>query len=108
MSAYVDARAVTRRTQRHGPVIVKYLVLSAFALLLLSPLLYALYTSLELPQDYGLWVGFRGLTLQNYRNIVHLVPITRWYLNTVVVTGCVVLGNVIVNTMAGYALARLR
>ena len=96
-----------RRVLRGAGTASKYLVLSACALLLLVPLLYALYTSLELPRDYARWVGFNHLTTYNYRQIFELVPLGQWYLNTVVVAVCVVLGNVVVNSMAGYALARL-
>lgn len=72
------------------------------------PLLYALYASLQRPQDYGHLVGPAGLTLSNYSFVFHHAPIGRWYLNTIIVTGGVIIGSAVLNTMAGYALARLR
>jgi multiple sugar transport system permease protein len=101
---------VRRRLPGARPLLdaLRYVVVSAAAGILLFPLLYALYTSLELPRDYGRFVGLQGLTLWNYGQVVTLVPLLRWYLNTVVVTAIIVAGNFAVNTPAGFALARLR
>ncbi|HEY9594732.1 MAG TPA: carbohydrate ABC transporter permease, partial [Spirochaetia bacterium] len=65
-------------------------------------------SSFELPRDYGRFVPLSRLTVWNYGQVVSLVPILRWYLNTVVVTAIMMAGNLVVNTPAGYALARLR
>jgi len=80
---------------------------SLVAVILLVPLLYALYASFEPVQFYGRVVGLSHLTPDNYRQVVTLVPILRWYLNTVIVTAIIIVGNFLVNTPAGYALARL-
>ena len=86
----------------------KYGFLMIFGLLMLGPLLFALYTSLESPADYMHLVGFDKLTLSNYRYVIDNAQILRWYFNTAFVTAGVVIGAVVVNTMAGYALARIR
>lgn len=86
----------------------KYGFLSVAALIMIAPLLYALYASLQQPSDYGHLVGPGGLTLSNYSFVFHHAPIGRWYLNTIIVTGGVIIGSAVLNTMAGYALARLR
>jgi multiple sugar transport system permease protein len=86
---------------------LKYLIVSVVGILLLVPLLYALYASLELPRDYGRLAAPAHLTLWNYGQVVTLVPLLRWYLNTVVVTAIIMAGNFLVNTPAGFALARL-
>jgi len=86
----------------------KYAFLTIFGLLMLGPLLFALYTSLESPADYMHLVGFSKLTLSNYRYVIDNAQILRWYFNTAFVTAGVVIGAVVVNTMAGYALARIR
>lgn len=88
--------------------VATYVLATAVGLVLLAPLIYALYASFELPRDYGHLVGIDRLTWWNYGQVVTLVPILRWYLNTVVVTAIIMAGNFIVNTPAGYALARLR
>jgi multiple sugar transport system permease protein len=86
---------------------VRYVVVSLLAIVLLFPLLYALYTSFQLPRDYGRFTGLAGLTAWNYGQVVTLVPLFRWYLNTIVVTAIIMAGNFLVNTPAGFALARL-
>ncbi len=96
-----------RRRDGRGAAIARYLVLSIGALIMVAPLLFALYTSLETPADALHWVSPTHLTFQNYRYVFDNAPIARWYANTVGVTVGVVIGAIVVNTMAGYALARL-
>jgi multiple sugar transport system permease protein len=88
--------------------VLKYGILVIFAVIAIGPVLFALYTSFELPADYPRFVSFSGLTLYNYRYVFDNAPVLRWYANTAFVTLGVVLGAVVVNTMAGYALARIR
>lgn len=100
-----------RRPRRPARLVAgafKYGATTLVGLLLLAPLLYALYVSFELPRDYGRFVGLAALRIWNYAQVISLVPIIRWYFNTVVVTALIVVGNFVVNTPAGYALARLR
>lgn len=47
-------------------------------------------------------------TLQNFQDVVTLLPFDRYLLNSVIVTGSIVLLNVIFGTMAAYAFAKLR
>ena len=86
---------------------VRYFLASAVGLVLLFPLVYALYVSFELPADYGRFAPLARLSAWNYGQVVTLVPLLRWYLNTVVVTAIIMAGNFAVNTPAGFALARL-
>ena len=48
-------------------------------------------------------------TFENFKifftNDAYNVP--RWFMNTVIMTGVVVVGNLIINPMAGFALAKL-
>lgn len=93
---------------RRLTTVLKYAFLTLGGLIMLSPLLFALYASLLAPSDYLHLVGPGRLTLSNYRYVFDHAQIARWYANTVFVTAGVVLGAVAVNTMAGYALARIR
>ncbi len=88
--------------------VLKYSVLGAGAVIALGPIVFALYTSFELPSDYPRIVPLTRLTLYNYRYVFDNAPVLRWYANTVFVTLGVVIGAVVVNTCAGYALARIR
>ncbi|HUI71727.1 MAG TPA: carbohydrate ABC transporter permease [Spirochaetia bacterium] len=92
---------------RTASATLRYGVASLAAVVLLFPLLYSLYASFELPKDFGTLVGPAGLTLWNYAQVVTLVPLMRWYLNTIIVTALIMAGNFLVNTPAGFALARL-
>lgn len=86
---------------------VKYAFLVLFGTIMVAPLLFALYTSFQDPADYLTLVSLDRLTLDNYRFVTENAPIARWYFNTFFVTACTILGAVTVNTMAGYALARI-
>lgn len=98
----------SRRVIWQLTVVVKYLSLTSGALIMISPLLFALYASLLAPSDYLHLVSPAHFTLWNYRYVVDHAQIGRWYANTVFVTVGVVVGAVVVNTTAGYALARIR
>lgn len=95
-----------RRPVRAGSV-AKYVALSLIAIVMTSPLLFGLYVSFLSPSAYLELVPPTRWTLDNYFYVMQNAPIGKWYLNTLVVTGAVLLGALVVNTMAGYALARL-
>lgn len=98
---------MSARTVPVPVVAAKYTFLTVAALIMVAPLLYALYVSFQAPRDFSHLVGPNHLTLSNYRYVFNHAPIARWYLNTVIVTAGVVIGAVFVNTAAGYALARI-
>jgi multiple sugar transport system permease protein len=95
-------------SKRVATNVVKYVLLAAGAVVALGPIMFALYTSFEKPADYPSLISFGRLTLWNYRYVFDNAPVLRWYANTAFVTLGVVLGAVLVNTFAGYALARIR
>jgi multiple sugar transport system permease protein len=64
---------------------LKYAVLGAGAVVALGPILFALYTSFELPSDYPRFVSLTRLSLYNYRYVFDNAPVLRWYANTVTV-----------------------
>ncbi len=99
---------MTRPRRRYVGTAVKYVFLAVVAVVAIGPLLFALYTSFESPADYPRFVSPMHLTLWNYRYVLDNAPIMRWYGNTLFVTAGVVIGAVVVNTMAGYVLARIR
>ncbi len=97
-------RSSARRVAR----MAQLLVLSVFGLVMVAPLAFALYVSMLDRADYLSLVPPSRLTLDNYRFVWENAPVGRWYLNTILVTALVVGGAVVVNTLAGYALARFR
>jgi len=96
------------RARQRAVAVLKYAFLTGGGLIMIGPLLFAAYASLLAPSDYLHLVGPGRLTLWNYRYVFGHAPIARWYANTAFVTAGVIVGAVVVNTMAGYALARIR
>ena len=93
---------------RRAGQVAKYTFLALGACIALGPVLFALYTSFERPSDYPRVVSLAHLTLYNYGYVFDNAPVLRWYVNTIAVTVGTVIGAVVVNTCAGYALARIR
>ncbi|WIE53889.1 carbohydrate ABC transporter permease [Curtobacterium sp. MCBD17_003] len=98
----------SHRTQQTVARSARYTFLIVFGLIMVAPLLFVLYCSFLSPADFFSIVPPSHLTLSNYTYVFTHAPIGRWYANTAIVTGCVVAGAVIVNTLAGWALARLQ
>ncbi len=86
-----------------------YLVACVYAVITLVPYLWSVYTSLKPTSEvFSVFVPFRTLTLHNYTYIIQQFPFGRWLFNSFLVALIVTLGNLVVNTLAGYAFARLR
>lgn len=102
--------AITRgASKRRRPRVGLYIVAIVYACVSLLPFIWSVYTSLKpTPLVFHLLVPFHALTLKNYTSIVRDFPFARWLLNSFIVACIVTVGNVIVNTFAGYAFARLR
>ncbi|MFE4950143.1 carbohydrate ABC transporter permease [Leifsonia sp. NPDC056665] len=96
------------KARKRGAAAARYGFLIVFGLVMLVPLLFVLYVSVLPASSYPGVVGPGGWTLDNYTYVFQHAPIARWYINTAIVTLCVVAGAVIVNTLAGWALARFR
>lgn len=90
------------------------------ALLILAALLYAAPIALmlvgSLKPDEKVLVEAGSLaaffpdqvSLQNYFDVFRRVDFLRFLLNSILITGSIVVGGLIVNSLAGYSLARLR
>ena len=97
--------ATDRRRRR--PLTTAVLFLGA--LVFLFPFYYMVIGSLQKKPDTSLLgaLPLHGLTLHNYVDINSRVDLFRSLLNSVIVTGGVLLGTVVFGVLAGYALARL-
>lgn len=60
--------------------------------------------------EAGGWRGYfpAELSLQNYRDVLARVPFGRYLFNSVLITASIVLAGLLVNSLAGYAFARLQ
>jgi len=91
---------------------VLYVILILYAILTFVPFAWALSASFKPLSE--IVSGADGLipqqfTLENYQQIFIQEPLFgRWLFNSIFVAVCVTLGNLIFNSMAGYALARIR
>lgn len=86
-----------------------YLTLVVFAVVVITPFLWTIYASFiesdlrvnTFPTESGAY------GLGNYRFVLQQSLMSRWYLNSIIVTGMILVGNLALNTMVGYALARI-
>ncbi|MEH2174537.1 carbohydrate ABC transporter permease [Nostoc sp.] len=89
-----------------------YVLLTLYAIITLIPFLWALSASFKpLSEIIGGEPNFlpKNFTLDNYRQIFLQEPLFwRWLFNSVAIAVSVTLLNLLLNSMAGYALARLR
>jgi ABC-type glycerol-3-phosphate transport system permease component len=86
------------------------LILTAGALVMVIPFLWSLSTALK-PLGEALafppvWIP-RPVLWSNFPATWRIVPLGRWFLNSAIVAVVVVLGNLLFDSMAGYALARI-
>ncbi|SEQ87755.1 carbohydrate ABC transporter permease [Microlunatus flavus] len=98
-----------RRPFRVGRL-VKSLLLLVLGVLMLAPLVWLISTSLIEPSEAfqlpPAWIP-HPFSLQNFRDVVDLIPIARMALNSLVVTLISVGGSLLVASLAAYAFSRL-
>jgi multiple sugar transport system permease protein len=90
---------------------ILYGVLVVYALITLIPFLWALSASFKPLAEIangGINLIPKQFTLDNYRQIFQEPLFLRWFFNSAVIAVSVTLCNLLFNSMAGYALARLR
>jgi multiple sugar transport system permease protein len=81
------------------------------AVVMVIPLVWMLVTSLQTLEEtrhYPPTLMPTSLELHNYTDVLQQAPFARWFVNTLVVTVVVVLGNLLFCSLAGYAFARIR
>lgn len=101
------------RARRARGVAARYLALVAVTVAFAAPLVFMVVASFK-PDGRVLADGdsWRALwptdaSLANYGDVFERVDFTRFLLNSLLITGAVVAGGIVVNSLAGYALARL-
>ncbi|WP_086668101.1 carbohydrate ABC transporter permease [Lentzea kentuckyensis] len=92
-----------------------YLAMGGLAVFFLFPLVFMFVSSLkpdgQILSDVGGWRAFLPLgdiSFRNYAGVFDRVPVGRFLLNSLFVTAVVVGAGLVVNSMAGFALSRLR
>ena len=93
------------------PFSPRHLLLLPVALIMLVPLVWMFVTSIETADESRHFPPVlvpSGFHWQNYPDAWNAAPFGHFFLNTAIVTGASVLGNLVFCSLAGYALARLR
>ena len=99
---------------RPPKTLLKYVVIVAVAGLYIAPIAFMVVGSFKpdakVLAEAGGWKAFLPdeLTIQNYRDVFERVNFGRFLFNSIFITGSIVLGGLVVNSLAGYAFARLR
>lgn len=101
----------TRHSERFADY-VSSLLLLLMATGFLLPLWFMFVGSLK-PNEKVLAFGWQAMwpmdaTLENYRAVFRQLDFTHFFLNSLLIVGSVVLAGLLVNSLAGYALSRLR
>lgn len=86
-----------------------YTIIIVLGIFFIFPFLYTVYTSFLKMENVNKIVGIGHWTFDNYKtfftNDAYNVP--QWLLNTIIMTGIVIIGNLFINPMAAFALAKL-
>jgi multiple sugar transport system permease protein len=103
----VNEEAVSRLRLPFSPL---HFLLVPLAALMVTPLAWMVLTSIQTPDEARRFppVFPSGIHWQNYTDAVNAAPFGRFFLNSFLVTGATVLGNLVLCSLAGYAFARLR
>lgn len=88
-----------------------YLTLIGIALSMLYP--FFAMVNLSFTNEASIFTGagnfiHTDLTFDNYRNVFHSIPLSKYFLNSLLVALLTTIGQVIFASMAGYAFARLK
>jgi multiple sugar transport system permease protein len=97
--------------RRRFPFSPWHLVILPIALVMIVPLLWMVFTSLQTLNEtrhYPPTLFPASPQWSNYGEVLRQAPFGRWFLNTLIVTIASVLGNLLFCSMAGYAFARIR
>ncbi|EOD01542.1 carbohydrate ABC transporter permease [Caldisalinibacter kiritimatiensis] len=88
--------------------IIFYLIIIGYALVALGPYIWTFITSLKPTSEVNNFsIDFSTLTFRNYKFLWNKFPFGRWFINSIIVAAIVSLGNILFNSLAGYALARI-
>jgi multiple sugar transport system permease protein len=94
-----------------GKKAVLYTALIITSLVMLGPFYWSVATSFKPPGDIFAsppkWLP-NPWTFQNYRDVFSLLPFSRYFFNSVLVTASIVGLNIVFDTMAAYAFAKLK
>ncbi|EMF0125210.1 carbohydrate ABC transporter permease [Enterococcus hirae] len=106
MMEYFKRTSVNRQTKK----IVSYLLMIAIGIVLITPLLWMVFTSLKPMEEivrYPPTFFPEKIVWQNYLDTITAFPFWRYARNTLLITVLVVFGNVLSNSFIAYGFAKL-
>ena len=114
MNTNTDFSAIEKKSQRNERIrkIITYVLLTFWAVIVLFPFYWMILTSVKsysaynseyVPQLYTL-----SPTMQNYIDAFTAVPLTRYFLNTLIFTVATTVLMMVVTVLAAFAFARLK
>lgn len=106
MMEYFKRTSVNRQTKK----IVSYLLMTAIGIVLITPLLWMVFTSLKPMEEivrYPPTFFPEKIVWQNYLDTITASPFWRYARNTLLITVLVVFGNVLSNSFIAYGFAKL-
>ncbi|EOF55462.1 ABC transporter permease [Enterococcus hirae EnGen0127] len=106
MMEYFKRTSVNRQTKK----IVSYLLMTAIGIVLITPLLWMVFTSLKPMEEivrYPPTFFPEKIVWQNYLDTITAFPFWRYARNTLLITVLVVFGNVLSNSFIAYGFAKL-
>lgn len=106
---------MTERRPPRGRTVLRYVLLTVFALIYLGPFLIEISTSFKTDPDstaHALSLIPHPATVATWKRILGFssdtsVPILTWFKNSVLLSTTITVGRVFLDSLAGYALARL-
>jgi ABC-type glycerol-3-phosphate transport system permease component len=94
--------------RRNRPHLLRHAILIVIAIIMLTPFYWVLKTAVTNENIYAYPPRLlpEAPHLYNFVDVWYLIPFPRYLLNSIIVSGLAIAGNVIFNAMAGYALTR--
>ncbi len=90
-------------------VLVVYFLLVLLGLLCAGPFLWLLGTSLKSGQNiYDISLFIKAPTLQNYSGVMSFMPMPRYMLNTIIITGGGIIIDIVFSSLCAYPLAHMK
>lgn len=109
----VERILARERPRPHHPLrrALLYFALIATSVVMIGPFYWMLATSFKPAGDVFAsppkWIPDPWI-VQNYRDVLTILPFDRYFINSVIVTGSIVTLNIVFDTAAAYAFAKLR
>ena len=86
--------------------VLLYIFAFSYTVVTIGPFVWSIITSLKTADQVGT-LNLKGLTIDNYKYIIKEFPFLRWTINSVIVAGITTALKILINSMTGYALARI-